>query len=36
MADIFYVISSLERGHKQLDLDFLLLCLTIYKGKKTE
>ena len=27
------VISSLERGHKQLDFDFLLLCLTIYKGK---
>ena len=24
----------MQRGHKQLDFDYLLLCLTIYKGKK--
>ena len=24
MADMFYVISSLERGHKQLDFDLFI------------
>ena len=29
----FYT-SRMQGGHNQLDFDFLLLCLTIYKGKK--